>query len=623
MQECLPVAALHLLFLLRHFIFLIKNVTGEMRKILLSTLAFCLLQTLHAQTKSFELYAVAEGNFGTPNGDVFRVTKGADTTITTSLPLYQTANNTGGFDVIQDFEIAGNKAVFGTKAGSSRIVVANFPSFDSVHTFSGITGGTQCMGRVSPTKVYLSAATGSVLRQLDLVTNTLTQVADPSSSIGSFASHMTGGNGFMYVAMASKIVKIDTVTNTAIGVIQPGLGSIQGLQYDSAGKHMWILGKSGGVSAVIKMEVQNNDLLSTPIIFTGLTNASMLRYYNNKLYLLAGKTVHIYDILNPNIPTSPVYTSTLGGTAAGFAYGKSFDVDPHTGDFAIGHANGYAGSSLFEVVDGTTFTRIATGSINGCRIVNELVLKTAILPAGLPVPTIDPLPVVKAQCAVSLTAPTAMSGTTLISGTTTDSLNYTKQGSYSVTWTYTNANGSVTQVQQVIVADTIAPVPDSAALPVLNVNCPYTVTRIPTATDNCLGTVAATTTSPLTYTTAGTYTITWTYTDSNANSAIQRQTIQVACNTSGIAGTERGRLTYRVTPNPANAQLNFELEANNSNLPGTVSLRDMMGREVLRTAVSGSRFSVAVAHLPAGVYFTTVQQAGVDRVATQQIVISH
>jgi hypothetical protein len=595
-----------------------------MKKILLSTLAICCLQTLlHAQTKGFEVYAVAEGNFGTPNGDVFKVTKGRDTAIATSLPLYQTANNTGGFDVIQDFEVTGNKAVFGTKAGNSRIVVANFPSFDSVHIFSGLVGaGTQCMGKASATKVYLSTATGSIIRQLDLLTNTLNQVIDPANSIGSSASHMVQANGSMYVAMAARIVKIDTITNTVTGVIQPGLGTISGLQYDTASRHLWILGKSGGVSSVIRMDVMNNDFLNTPIVFTGLTNATMLRYCNQKLYLLAGKSVHIYNIQNPNIPTSPVYTSTLGGSASGFAYGKAFNVDPVSGDFTIGHANGYASSSLFEVVDGSTFTVIGKGAIEGCRIVNELMLKTFVAPA-LPVPVIDPLPVVKAQCSATVTAPTAMSGSTVITGTTTDSLHYSRQGTYTITWMYSNAGGSVTQTQQVIVADTIAPVPDVVSLPALTVACPYTITALPTATDNCLGAIVGTTTDSLTYTVAGAYTITWTYTDSNANSTTQTQRIEISCNPSGITGPSKNGFTCNISPNPASDLLTFDIKNGNASAVHTLSFRDMMGKEILRTQVNNTHFSVPVGHLPAAVYFVTIQQNGTDHTTTQRIVIRH
>ncbi|HLP65843.1 T9SS type A sorting domain-containing protein, partial [Flavobacterium sp.] len=49
----------------------------------------------------------------------------------------------------------------------------------------------------------------------------------------------------------------------------------------------------------------------------------------------------------------------------------------------------------------------------------------------------------------------------------------------------------------------------------------------PTATDNCAGTITATTNDPLTYNTQGTYTVTWSYNDGNGNTSTQQQTVIV------------------------------------------------------------------------------------------------
>ncbi len=146
-----------------------------------------------------------------------------------------------------------------------------------------------------------------------------------------------------------------------------------------------------------------------------------------------------------------------------------------------------------------------------------------------PVPTVSQLPVVSGQCSVTVTAPTATdtcAGT--ITGTTNSPLTYNTQGTYSITWTYTDNNGnSATQLQTVVVDDTIAPVPNVTTLPTVTGQCSATVTVTPTATDNCAGTITATTTSPLTYNSEGTYTITWTYNDGYGNTATQQQTVIV------------------------------------------------------------------------------------------------
>ncbi|UZT98639.1 T9SS type B sorting domain-containing protein [Chryseobacterium fluminis] len=79
----------------------------------------------------------------------------------------------------------------------------------------------------------------------------------------------------------------------------------------------------------------------------------------------------------------------------------------------------------------------------------------------------------------------------------------------------------------VFVGDNIAPVPNVANLADITGDCHTVVSSFPTATDNCSGTVTATTTDPLSYTAPGTYTIHWTYQDGNGNTAIQNQNVVV------------------------------------------------------------------------------------------------
>jgi Zinc carboxypeptidase len=149
----------------------------------------------------------------------------------------------------------------------------------------------------------------------------------------------------------------------------------------------------------------------------------------------------------------------------------------------------------------------------------------------VPVPNVTSLPNATGQCSVTVTAPTAndnCSGT--ITATTVNPLTYSTQGTFTITWKYTDAKGNFTnQTQTVVVNDNIAPVPNVTNLPNATGACSVTVTA-PKATDNCSGQITATTTSPLTYTTAGTYTIAWTYTDAKGNTSTQNQTVVVtAC----------------------------------------------------------------------------------------------
>ena len=93
-----------------------------------------------------------------------------------------------------------------------------------------------------------------------------------------------------------------------------------------------------------------------------------------------------------------------------------------------------------------------------------------------------------------------------------------------ITWTYTDgASNTSTQTQQVTINDTTDPVPAVADLSKLEDCSQIASLTAPTATDNCNGTITATTatTPPITAST----TLTWTYTDAGNNTVIQTQEV--------------------------------------------------------------------------------------------------
>lgn len=100
-------------------------------------------------------------------------------------------------------------------------------------------------------------------------------------------------------------------------------------------------------------------------------------------------------------------------------------------------------------------------------------------------------------------------------------------GAYHVAVTTMNGQVQVSAPIDVLVVDNIAPTPDVAVLPVLNLIAPVTVNTRPTATDNCSGTVVAMSNSQTTFTQSGTYTIVWVYNDGNGNEVTQEQQVNV------------------------------------------------------------------------------------------------
>ena len=101
-----------------------------------------------------------------------------------------------------------------------------------------------------------------------------------------------------------------------------------------------------------------------------------------------------------------------------------------------------------------------------------------------------------------------------------------KAGTYSCAISGT-VGCDATQTVDIVVGDTVPPIPALADLPDLTADCSIDVLHIPTATDGCDGIVNAITTDPLSYNIAGNYTINWNYTDSSGNTTRQQQRVIV------------------------------------------------------------------------------------------------
>lgn len=112
-------------------------------------------------------------------------------------------------------------------------------------------------------------------------------------------------------------------------------------------------------------------------------------------------------------------------------------------------------------------------------------------------------------------------------GQTTAAITNLCPGTYTVTITDTRGC-TATNTVTIGTADLTAPVPDASSLSTVTGQCTATVTAVPTATDNCVGSVNGTTSDPLTYNTPGTYNVTWTYDDGSGNTSTQTQQVVVA-----------------------------------------------------------------------------------------------
>ena len=145
-----------------------------------------------------------------------------------------------------------------------------------------------------------------------------------------------------------------------------------------------------------------------------------------------------------------------------------------------------------------------------------------------PVADVASLPDVTGECSVTVTAtPTATDNCVgSVTGTTTDPLTYTAQGTYTINWSYNDGNGNFsTQTQTVIVDDITPPVADVTPLLDVTAECEVTSITVPTATDNCVGTVNGTPDVTFPITAQGTTIVTWTHNDGNGNTVTQLQNV--------------------------------------------------------------------------------------------------
>ncbi|GAB5418199.1 MAG: hypothetical protein Crog4KO_28300 [Crocinitomicaceae bacterium] len=178
-----------------------------------------------------------------------------------------------------------------------------------------------------------------------------------------------------------------------------------------------------------------------------------------------------------------------------------------------------------------------------------------------PVPDIAQLATINEQCEITnLIAPTATDNCAGIL-TGTSSVSFPISTSTLITWTFTdNSGNTTTQDQQINIDDTVDPQPDLASLNDITETCEVTSLTAPTATDNCSGTITATSnaTFPITSSTI----VTWTYDDGNGNSITQDQNVvinAVDANTTTNA--------FTITANEANADGYQWVDCNNGNAP--------------------------------------------------------
>lgn len=268
--------------------------------------------------------------------------------------------------------------------------------------------------------------------------------------------------------------------------------------------------------------------------FTAPCNGNM-QYFeltSSEAGTLPGATLYVYDgnVANGTAiytqpysditvagPNSPITFNISGTLPLVMGNQYSFRFQAATLDFYFTTGDTYAGGMAWQ---------------NGSSLATtdfyfEVLIASSCTPTVIN-PDLANLPDLTSECSVAMPiAPTATNDCgTIVSGVPNVSFPITAQGTTVITWSYDDNEGNTTsQMQNVVIEDVSAPIPDITTLPDLTDQCESTSLVAPTATDNCGGTISGTHNAVLPITSPGTTVITWTYNDGNGNTTTQNQTI--------------------------------------------------------------------------------------------------
>lgn len=153
-------------------------------------------------------------------------------------------------------------------------------------------------------------------------------------------------------------------------------------------------------------------------------------------------------------------------------------------------------------------------------------------------------------------------------------------GTYAITIEAKDAAANTaTTAFTISVEDREAPVPNVTTLADATGECSVTVSK-PTATDNCVGTVTASTSDPLSYTAQGEYTITWTYDDGNGNTSTQTQKVVVKDVTPPSFTTSPANTTVNCDGSTAPASTGTAAASDNCTANPTVTYSDVSTQDL-------------------------------------------
>lgn len=347
----------------------------------------------------------------------------------------------------------------------------------------------------------------------------VTLSATPSGpyALGTTAVQVIATDAQGAVAYCNTTVVVQDTTAPTVPTLTP-------ISIQCGGTHIFTAPTATDNCSMVYGFSANNFLPVDTLTFTSAGTYSLLWYFQDD----QGNYDSAYQVINVGDNTAPVPDVASLSPITGQC-GVAITTFPTATDNCAGSITATTSNPLTYSTPGTyTITwNYADGNGNSSSQTQTVIVTVS----SAPVPDVASLQTVTGECSVTVTSvPTATGNcSSTINGTTTSPLTYTAQGTYTIVWNYVDGNNNTTQQTQTVVVDDITkPIPDALALNTITGSCTATVTTVPTATDNCVGSINGTTTSPLTYSTPGTYSIIWQFNDGNGNTEFQTQTVVVS-----------------------------------------------------------------------------------------------
>ena len=411
---------------------------------------------------------------------------------TTTSPLTYTTQGT--FTIVWTFN-DGN----GNTSTANQTVIVDDVTAPVVPTLATLTG--QCsVTATAPTTTDNCAGTIT-----GTTSNPLTYTAE-----GTYTIVWTFNDGNGNVSTANQTVIVDDVT----APVAPTLATLTG---------------QCSVTATAPTTTDNcvgtiTGTTTNPLTYTTQGTFTIVWSFNdgNGNVSTANQTVIVDDVTAPAVPTLATLTGQCSVTATA----------PTTTDNCSGTITGTTTNPLTYTTQGTFTIVWSFNDGNG----NVSTSNQTVIVDDITAPAIPTLATLTGQCSVTATAPTTTDNCVgTITGTTTNPLTYTAEGTYSILWTFNDGNGNTSFASQTVIIDDVT-APVAPTLATIVTSCSATAS-VPTAIDNCAGTITGTTTTVFPITTQGTHTVVWSFNDGNGNTSTANQTVIVDDNTAPVVPT--------------------------------------------------------------------------------------